>query len=404
LGRLEDRFRGTLEVRALYWQASLRGFAENPVTGEGLDSFAETFGRHRDAEDAARFGLSPGNFTDKPHSVPLEWFQSAGFVGGAAFLALIVGGVVVADSARRRLTGPGTPVRRAILAGAVGMLVAYFVQSCFSIDAPPLWLSLWLSLALIATAARGAPVRAAVPVRQLRKTWREIGLAFAALATLLLGVWLVPKPLRADIAFLTAQNALNRDDGSSALIAYGNAFANNPREALYRAALGQSEALRVLQSPQSAAVFVPLAVADYEKAAALEPGNPYHGQRAYQFFDGLAQLGIEPDLNHRRAEEWWQRTIENDPRDPDVLAEGGVLKLHAQDPAGALTRFEEALAIGPASKQVRLAAWKGAGEARFRLNDKRASLAAYNEALQLAPDDSEAQAGLRAAQALPEVP
>lgn len=385
LGRVEDRFRATLDVREHYWGATVRAFASRPLTGEGLDTFAETFARHRSIEHAARYGI--GTITDKPHSVPLEWFQSAGITGGMAFLLLAGGSIAVADRARRRLSGPGLPVRQGILAGGVGMLCAYLVQSAVSIDVPPLWASFWWSLGLIAAASRGAPDRLpASPNAPTRARQIAVGLlTFSAL----LAAWVAVRPIRADLAF-------RRATGGPDYLAYEAAISANPYEAFYRASLGQSAALTALQRPELAPTFVPLAVENYERAAALEPGNPYHGQRAYQFHDGLAQIGIDPESNKRLAEEWWQRTIEVDPRDPDVLIEGGILRLHADDAARAASRFEEALSIRPESA----GALKGLGEARRLLGDHAGAVGAYKRALELAPDDVEAQEGLRAAEAL----
>ena len=395
LAKLETRFRPTLDVRVGYWQATLRAFAERPLAGEGLDSFAETYARHRSAEDAARYGF--GNITDKPHSVPLEWFQTAGVLGGVSFLVLAGGALVVAERARRRLAGPGAPVRRGILAGGVGMLLGYLAQSAVSIDVPPLWITFWWSLALIAAASRGSVGLRHAPPPPLH-VWRQVALWVIG-GAVVVGGWFTLYPLRADVAFRRATDAAQAGDGATADLAYRLALRYNPHEAFYRAARGQSRAFTALQRPQASALFVPLATEDYTTAARLEPGNLYYGRRAYQFFDGLAQIGLDPDNNRRAAEEWWQRTLANDPRDPDVLVDGGVLKLHAKDPAGAVARFEEALLLRPDSVQ----ALKGLGGARVLLFDKAAAVESYSRALEIAPEDAEAQAGLRAAQALPEI-
>lgn len=392
LGRFEDTFRYTLDVRVRYWEAAIRGLAGRPLTGEGLDSFAETFALHRSVSHAARSGLS--DITDKPHSVPLEWFQATGVLGGVAFLALVVGAVVVADRATRRLAGPGLPVRRGILAGAVGMLCAYAAQSVISIDVPPLWAVLWWSVALVAAASRGSSTLRP-PERVPRRAWRQATAVVAGVVVVLLG-WFALGPMKADVSFRRATDEVGRGS-TAALVDYERAISQNPHEAFYRASLGQDQAFTALQNPQKADVFEPGASENYAKAAELEPGNPYHGQRAYRFYDGLAQIGVKADENRRRAEEWWQRTVETDPRDPDIWVDGGVLQLHAQEWAGAIARFEEALLIQPGN----VTALKGQGAARVAVLDKQGALRAYDEAARRAPTDAEAQAGQRAAQALP---
>src|SRR5439155_23135012 len=186
-------------------------------------------------------------------------------------------------------------------------------------------------------------------------------------------------------------------DGDAALRAYLLAIRDNPHEGFYQASLGQTRAFTALQRPQQASLFAPKAVENYRRGAELEPGNPYHAERAYQFHDGLAQIGIDADANRRQAEEWWQVAISLDPRDPDLWIDGGVLQLHAARPGLALPRFEEALALKPTAPR----ALTGAGGARVLLGDRTGAVDAYRQALDLDPSDTEAQQRLQAAQALP---
>jgi O-antigen ligase len=79
---------GSSNNRAQWWEEAARGFADNPVVGNGAAAFQVTHRRYRESNVEVR----------EPHSLPLQLLTETGIVG----FALFAGGVVAAALAIRR--------------------------------------------------------------------------------------------------------------------------------------------------------------------------------------------------------------------------------------------------------------------------------------------------------------
>ncbi len=79
---------GSGNNRAQWWEEAARGFADNPVAGNGAGAFQVTHRRYRESNVEVR----------EPHSLPLQLLSETGLVGFALFL----GGAVAAGLALRR--------------------------------------------------------------------------------------------------------------------------------------------------------------------------------------------------------------------------------------------------------------------------------------------------------------
>jgi tetratricopeptide (TPR) repeat protein len=79
---------GSGNNRAQWWEEAARGFADNPVVGNGAGAFQVTHRRYRESAVEVR----------EPHSLPLQLLSETGLVG----FALFAGAVVAAGLAVRR--------------------------------------------------------------------------------------------------------------------------------------------------------------------------------------------------------------------------------------------------------------------------------------------------------------
>jgi hypothetical protein len=222
---------GTANYRTEVWVASVRMTMDRPALGWGPESFQGTYGSYRTYEDARRLRFT---LTDKPHNVFLTWSSATGLVGLGAFLLLVGMGLVMAART------VGAVRSRRLLAAAFGAgLVAYLVQGLYSIDAVPVALMLWVSLAGIAVLGRrsrdreresdGASPHQTGERRGIRALAAGVVVAVVVLAAIVAGLG----PWRADVAIRTALGQ-GAEWSPETMALYERAIALNPREATYR--------------------------------------------------------------------------------------------------------------------------------------------------------------------------
>jgi len=187
-----------------YWRIAWRVWREHPVLGVGAGNYPRSYYEQRStAEDI-----------EQPHSIELQALSELGVVGAlllAGFIAGIAWGVARMRPAARR-----SPLTRSLMVGAVGVFVAWLVQT--SVD----WMHLLPGLTAIAIAAaavligpRNLPRPTAATLRHSR-----FGRALASRPALALGASAIVVTLvvagaslsregLANIYLTRAQNELN---------------------------------------------------------------------------------------------------------------------------------------------------------------------------------------------------
>ena len=133
--------------RASLWAVSVAAWAEAPVFGHGLGSFARAVAPHVTAETAPVLAVQGA-----AHDAPLQWLVQTGLVGTA------LGALTLAALARRLIRGVATGRRgrwivRAALAGLAVFAAHGLVDYAFEVPAATWWLALLTGLG--AGAARG---------------------------------------------------------------------------------------------------------------------------------------------------------------------------------------------------------------------------------------------------------
>lgn len=279
------------EQRLFLWRASIGIFADHPVVGTGLGTFANHSARYLPAEFHLRF---PQEIADAPHSVPLGMFANGGALLGGLYLAFIVLIAVRLVSAFRARGD----VERRLVAAVGAVWLGYQVQSLVSIDDPSIaWVN-WVFAGIVLAFGRFGEWRAR-PRRS--RTSGPAALVAAGVATLVL---LIPitRPLRADAAAMDAQRAAGRD-GVEAIVALDRATSLTPREPRYHFFRGQALGRAVPHE----------ALASFVRAAEHGAGQPFYAMEAARYADRSGEFEV--------AEFWYEQAQARSPNDPRIALE-----------------------------------------------------------------------------------
>jgi O-antigen ligase len=159
LGELESDYNVTTEFGRLgIWRRGLRLFAEDPLTGVGVNAFGEAIGMARIADN-----VQPQ--WQAPHNSYIQVIAETGAVGGLAFL-LLIGTCVTAlvrISRKAGTTGNDEVARLAaiLLIGLIAQLMsAFFLSQAYSMF---LTLSFAAATALKGIGTAPAPTRSPAP-------------------------------------------------------------------------------------------------------------------------------------------------------------------------------------------------------------------------------------------------
>jgi O-antigen ligase len=138
--------------RLLTWNSAWQGFLERPLLGWGPENFDTVFERYFDPRHHEPAALS-GKWFDRAHSVVFEYLATTGLIGFAAYASIFA--VFYAQFFRRlrRQLVPGDdsyPLSSSMQALFFSVPVAYLVQGLFFFDVLPIYLNLFMFLALSA--------------------------------------------------------------------------------------------------------------------------------------------------------------------------------------------------------------------------------------------------------------
>lgn len=122
----------TVMFREAQWRLALRGIADQPLLGHGIDGVARVAGRFRTEEYLLL--RPPENLTSNVHNVPLQWAFTLG-LPSAVLWCLIVGLPLALGI---KAIQKGTPPRSAMLISLVCASGGYAMHAMVSIDMPAL--------------------------------------------------------------------------------------------------------------------------------------------------------------------------------------------------------------------------------------------------------------------------
>lgn len=349
--RILEQVESGLDQRTAFWKTALSIFSSSPVFGTGLETYLSHFASHRPVEHAVKFERV---ISDSPHSVPLGMFSGGGLLLGLSYasLALVVGYLGV-----RAVVGSGGH-RRLMYGAVLASWLAYHIQSSVSMDMPGLIYTQWiLGGILVAGGARE-------PGRWRRLPWvsRDGGrrnvtvgvqrrLLAGSVLTLLFSVLAVPltSAVRADIIVHRAQQAISRGDLAAGAEELVRAIELQPRNGFY------SEGLALVYAGSG---LPDLAFLESNRAAGLQPGNPYAALAAAEAAIKVNRLDV--------AHQWYQWAAIYEPNGAEVLSEAARFLAATGQPNLAyelLDHFEEL-------RSPNRLAWVTAKEAYLDLGDR----------------------------------
>lgn len=316
-----------VEIRGQWWEAGLSMAVSSPVAGRGPAGFAVEGVQFRPEVDALRRGYT---FSDDPHSVFIWYLASAGILGGAGFLILIVWILKTGLSPYRT---ESSPVAIAFFAAAV----AYISQALVSIDELTLRAGLWIALAGLAagvdlpTASRAGKPPTARARRSRRRKAQTVPAGAAAVAFLCFavpagaGLYYGSTWLRGDLAISRGSvqsSAGNFDVARSELQDGVDLLGHYQARFLYGTLLGH-----LVEVDPSDEVEVALD----ETFSYLEDVPHIMGMSTYA--KALAAAGREDE-----ALDLLERAAALDPLNPDISAERGTILI-------AMGQADEAIAL-----------------------------------------------------------
>jgi hypothetical protein len=324
----------SLQRRLGKWEAAVGMGLDRPLTGQGLDLFADGLHRFRPLWEAVERGIHPT--TDAAHNVPLQLLAGGGVPLFVAYLATVVGVAVVLRRGLQRTDGE----RRLLLGGAGAAWVGYQVQALVSIDLPHLAALHWLLAgAVVALGAEPSVLR--LPRRAARLV--AVALALVGVALVAIGGLSVAADRAAgDAAALDNQRRVVAAEQRSAL-----ALRLAPWEPRYALVDARRRARRD----------------DLERTliayAEVRRRQPYSIVATVE----LARLQVTQGLIHEAASTYTAALV-IDPTAPVLLAEVAAFELAHGDEARAAELLEQALAAKEVADW-----WFALADARTALGD-----------------------------------
>lgn len=153
-------YRASLQNRQDYWHAALNMFKAHPLTGVGLERFAENYPRY-----APQVQFNPGQNSDNAHNVFLQLLATGGLLVIVPYLVLIV---IIFWTAIRGI-GTATLQPQIELVGLFSVWFALLLISFISIDNLGVTAWFWLSGGALYAATRRNSPKSPSPVIQVKE-------------------------------------------------------------------------------------------------------------------------------------------------------------------------------------------------------------------------------------------
>jgi O-antigen ligase len=367
----EEQAPPTVQRRAEWWVAASRMAADAPVTGRGPDAFALDHGVHRTLDDVLQAATT---LESHPHSLFLWLATSAGVAGAVGFLVLVVW---VARAYRQATADP-------MLAGFLGAMVAYLVQSLASIDTLSLRVAFWGAAAgYVATLVPEAVTnRSATKGRKRgpsKEPLRGLPVVGAAVLGVFLGVWFAARLVAADAAFASARASI-AEGSFSATEAQFERTVGRRSEPAYRAAFAS-----YLGSVAAGAAAQDEALGAQLVARTLDQYDYLDGVPDPRALTDLARVSVSWEeaglTTESRVLQNFQRALERDPHNFYLFAEAGNLALSYESFSEAVDFFTGQTRTAPTDP----GGWFGLARARAGVEDAEGAIRALERAAELDP-------------------
>jgi O-antigen ligase/tetratricopeptide (TPR) repeat protein len=293
------------------WRAGLEIYRDHWATGSGLDTFRLAFGTKR----TAAFWDKEGDGTPtKAHNEAIHILATQGTLGGVALLVLVIGLAWAMVQAWRRSAD------RVLVAALTGTCVAFGVTNLFGFTAIPTG-SLFAVCAGLLSRLAGPP-SLEQPLASTNGGWRLWASPCLACATLVLAYVGVIEPLLANMACRNGDLAT----GDAAVACYLRATKLDPGCDFYWGRLAEAARREALQtgSEEDAALVRPA----LERTTKLVAVDAYHHANLGRFLGQM--LAFEPSLGQVAVAEW-QRAVALDPNNPYILEEAARTALVIKD-------------------------------------------------------------------------
>ena len=299
-----------LDERRLLWSAGWKMFAERPVLGWGLSSYANNFSRLRPKEHAERFGVF---LSDSVHSVPFGLMIGGGVV---LLLAYLVLQLVVFWIGLRGFTRGNRGVQHSTVV-LVSSWIAFHLQSLVSVDSVGLGYFQWVIAGLLVGTASQVT---SLGKKERPQFWWPKGVVkrfpnslprVASGAAIVLGLFLLPivvAPLRADLAFSNAHWPEARQDPTEMRRQLDRAVAFDERNGFVL----EKRAYHLASSGQ-----IEAALEDATRAAELLPGSGTAATKVARY--AVADWARAGRLSVAR--EWYWQAIKRDPFSVETVDE-----------------------------------------------------------------------------------
>ena len=303
----------TIHGRLLLWQDTLPLIAASPILGVGPSRFVDALGAFNTPEWAAEVG--PYAPPDSPHNLILQVLASAGALGLAAFLAVVI--LVVVSLWRRR---PWDHWQ----AGAVSALLAVATSYQFSFTDP--------ATTTVALTIVGGALADRVTESALAR-WHKARAA-ATIAWLIAAVTLAGSALSAETRYSAALNSAHPD--ANALVAAADTRPWDPDLAIR---IGSSIAALAEQARVSPQPGIPMLTRACTQI-------PFSTQCRLTLGD-LQTLSGDP----ASAITTLHQALGDDPSNVDVWLKLGIAQAEAGDAASAENSFKTASALRPSAPE-----------------------------------------------------
>lgn len=128
-------YKDSISVRGYYWRAGIEMFKESPLTGVGVDRYAQYFKEFRDVGYSLRYGYEITS--SNAHNTFIQLFATAGVFVGTLYLALLTFIFVTGITLIRK----SNKEDRKIVLGLLATWLGFQAQSLISID--NIGISIW---------------------------------------------------------------------------------------------------------------------------------------------------------------------------------------------------------------------------------------------------------------------
>lgn len=341
---------GGIASRFAIWKIGLRGFAERPILGWGLENYNVVFSKHF---NPSLYNQEP--WFDRAHNIIIDWLINAGILGLLAYLALFGAtfSMLYRWYRQKIRDGENTYGDFIFFICIVSLGVVYVFQNMFVFDQLVTYISFFTFMAYIAFLQSGLQKENAPSIPQ--KTVPSMGVTGVVLSFIVVFIFLHGRPVLANKAVVEGLLALQGGRIDIALDRYAKSIAYNT--------VGRTEA-REQMGQATLAVF----------------SSPSIDAQVKQ----MVQKAVVPEL---------QKNVEENSLDPRSYMLLGTVYLRAGLLNESAAVFSGAVALAPKKQQL----YFGLGDVYLSGGDSVSAIETFKKAFLLDTGYDEARINLATA-------